>query len=130
MNELDDASRIDSFLRNAGEVLRLLASIIQPLRAGGSVPPLTLEVQTDFSSELERCLEALSAALLGADREGDGPSLHRIHERIVLILRLVQFHAGFPSKELRPPSMATRTGLLARLLAVGLAQNLTFRGRF
>jgi len=102
-------------------VLRLLASIIQPLQTGRSIPALTLDVQRDFSAELERCLKALSTTILSENppEVKDAPSLRRLRERIMLALRLVQFHAGFPSKEPSPTRMAARTGLLARLLAVG-----------
>lgn len=110
---------MDDFLRSAGEVVRLLVSVLHPLRASGSVPALTTSVHRNFGAELGSCFEVAAVAVAEAEEDDDAaPSLHRLSERIILLLRLAQFHAGFRATETSAPVILTRVRVLVRIITV------------
>lgn len=96
--EASDKTQIDNFLHSAGEVLRLLASVLQPLRIGGSLPTISSAVHRKVIARLCDCFMATLAKFSSED-DNHHMSFYRLFERIMLLLRLAQFHVAFQVKD-------------------------------
>jgi hypothetical protein len=87
---------IGTFNRKAGELLRLLACILQPVRQSYlSSPSVYPQRQHEFTEHLQSCFNDLREVVLRqADPKSSAPSL-KVYETVVILARLLQFDLGF-----------------------------------
>jgi hypothetical protein len=92
---------VAAFLLTCSEVLRLLASVIQPLRGDVSIPKLEPKVRANFVGALQRAMENVDSMLpgiYGDDTSSITEEVTRAQaaELVVIQARLLQFLLGFP----------------------------------
>lgn len=119
--EVVEETQINDFLRSAGEVLRLLASVLQPLRASGNMPAIGSAIHRRVLTRLCDCFQITLAGLTRPD-QNDTIHFYRLFERIMLLLRLVQFQVAF-----QIDNSANAMDLMAALVSL-LAVSLAIRG--
>lgn len=83
---------IELFLKRAGEVLRLLASVIVPLREDPTkLPAVEAEVQDAFVSALLKKLACIERQMPDAEENG---KLRLLLQTLIFLARLLQFSLG------------------------------------
>ncbi|EJD35643.1 hypothetical protein AURDEDRAFT_117332 [Auricularia subglabra TFB-10046 SS5] len=83
---------IELFLKRAGEVLRLLASVIVPLRDDPSkLPAVEAEVQDAYIAALLKKFECVERRMPNAEQEDN---LHLLLQTLIFLARLLQFSLG------------------------------------
>ncbi|KAF8299261.1 hypothetical protein DL93DRAFT_2173589 [Clavulina sp. PMI_390] len=100
--EAVEVHQIDDFLRSAGEVLRLLAAVLLPLREKDKTPAISPTTHRTVVTRLCDCFQACITSLMRMPHDARTPPLlavHRWFERIMLLLRLTQFHVSFRAED-------------------------------
>ncbi|KZV96289.1 hypothetical protein EXIGLDRAFT_435689 [Exidia glandulosa HHB12029] len=81
---------VEPYLRRAGEVLRLLAGVLAPLRDDpGKIPAIEAEVQDDFVRALHKKLSVVESKLSHV-----GDALDLAIQVVVFLARMLQFSLG------------------------------------
>ena len=83
-------------VRDAGEILRLLANIVEPFRNDGNLPELAPAVQDEFASALFAKFSDLSDILSSCNESSSELSISEATNTAIFLARLLQFNLGFP----------------------------------
>ncbi|OCH91787.1 hypothetical protein OBBRIDRAFT_752537 [Obba rivulosa] len=101
LNEPVDQNRpegITSYVRNGGEVLRLLARVVKPFRQDLPLPELDAAIQDEFFSTL--CTKFVQVTdMLAAATDDDAHGVDGVNpasHSAIFLARLLQFYLGFP----------------------------------
>ncbi|KAL4248177.1 Mediator of RNA polymerase II transcription subunit 12 [Abortiporus biennis] len=81
------------FVSTAGEILRLLANIVRPLRESGSMPELDESIQDKLMITLQDKFLAILNVLSDGTRD---VNLSQMSQSTIFVARLLQFVLGFP----------------------------------
>lgn len=82
---------------DAGEILRLLANIVEPFRNDGNLPELIQSVQDEFVSALFAKFADVSEILSSCSEENLAQvNISEATNTAIFLARLLQFNLGFP----------------------------------
>lgn len=83
---------------DAGEILRLLANIVEPFRNDGGLPELAPTVQDEFASALFAKFADVSDILTSCNEENSNElNVSEATNTAIFLARLLQFNLGFPA---------------------------------
>ncbi|EMD32061.1 hypothetical protein CERSUDRAFT_162114 [Gelatoporia subvermispora B] len=89
---------ITSYMTNGGELLRLLARIVEPFRQDLPLPELDPAVQDEFFSALcTKFVQVMDALAAATDEDASGvDGVHPASHSAIFLARLLQFYLSFP----------------------------------